>query len=321
MANVEQQTDNMDLRRLQDELQRALKLIEQNSMAATDSVLEDTQGLRNTKSLLERCEQVVHQSSNTKPILRIIHHFACSGGTLISKCLAAQPNVFLLSELNPYSTLHLGNYKAKFLPTDIIGQARYARVPDMDLLATDIFAKSIIMTEKHVRERGGRLVIRAHSHSDYCVGAYTVKSESLSAILSEFFHIEQIVTVRDPIDSFSSLVNNGWVHFSPATFDEYCRRLLIFLKQFGPDQVFSYEAFTTDPKTQMRLMLEKLKLPLNEEFDSYFEIFNVSGDSGRSSSVISPRDRKPIVKEFELEISNSEHYRSFRTSQYNLNGI
>ncbi|MEA5392276.1 hypothetical protein VB738_13520 [Cyanobium gracile UHCC 0139] len=35
------------------------------------------------------------------PVVRTLHHVACSGGTLISRYLAALPDVVLLSELNP----------------------------------------------------------------------------------------------------------------------------------------------------------------------------------------------------------------------------
>ena len=37
-----------------------------------------------------------------KPLLRTIHHLACTGGTVISKCLAAMPDVALISEVNPF---------------------------------------------------------------------------------------------------------------------------------------------------------------------------------------------------------------------------
>ena len=40
-------------------------------------------------------------NSLSRPFARAIHHFACSGGTVISKCVAAMPHVALLSEVNP----------------------------------------------------------------------------------------------------------------------------------------------------------------------------------------------------------------------------
>jgi hypothetical protein len=46
------------------------------------------------------------------PVVRTLHHVACSGGTLISRCLAALPGVVLLSELNP-----LNRYGGAFNPS------------------------------------------------------------------------------------------------------------------------------------------------------------------------------------------------------------
>ena len=64
------------------QLQQALTLIQQNNISKTLSTSEDVQGLGNTQSLLQRCEQVVQRGQEQqKPILRMIHHFACSGGT------------------------------------------------------------------------------------------------------------------------------------------------------------------------------------------------------------------------------------------------
>ena len=36
-----------------------------------------------------------------KPVIRTIHHLACTGGTLISKCISSMPETALISEINP----------------------------------------------------------------------------------------------------------------------------------------------------------------------------------------------------------------------------
>jgi hypothetical protein len=51
-------------------------------------------------------EELRHQVGKNWPplepfVVRTLHHVACSGGTLISRCLAALPDVVVLSELNP----------------------------------------------------------------------------------------------------------------------------------------------------------------------------------------------------------------------------
>lgn len=137
-----------DLKNMQRQLDDALKLLDSNDVSAipdsesTNSV--NHLQLNEAKSLIERCEKALEESAlATKPALRVIHHLACSGGTLVSKCVAALPNVFLLSELHPTSKLHMGGGKPKFLPADVTTQARYASVPDIDSLAWKIFIDSI----------------------------------------------------------------------------------------------------------------------------------------------------------------------------------
>ena len=43
--------------------------------------------------------------SSKLPPIRVVHHWACSGGTIISRSLAQLPNVVLLSEVHPLAHL------------------------------------------------------------------------------------------------------------------------------------------------------------------------------------------------------------------------
>lgn len=300
--------ESTDLKTLQQELQRALSLINDYSATHNDTgeAVLDTEGLNNTQSLLERCAAVVNaDNTKVKPTLRIIHHFACSGGTLICKCLAAQPNVFLLSELHPTTRLGINMKKAAYTPRDITTQAIYGRVPNVDELAERLFVNGIIETEKHIRERGGNLVIRAHTHADYCTDKPTPEIGTLTRLLAPHFDIKHLVTVRNPIDSFISLRNNGWVHFRPDNFDEYCGRLLKFLQPFDSSQIIKYEDFVDQPKEQLKEITAKLGLELKTDSLNYIDIFKVSGDSGRSGGEIKPRPRKELPEEYKKEVSES----------------
>lgn len=304
--------ESTDLKTLQQELQQALSLINDYSATHNDtgSAVLDTGGLNNTQSLLERCATVVNaDKENTKPTLRIIHHFACSGGTLICKCLAAQPNVFLLSELHP-TTRHGNNWsKASYTPRDIITQAFYGGIPQAEKLAEDIFVDNVIKTEKHTTELGGTLLIRAHSHADYCMNVPQPEIDTVTRLLQPHFDIKQLVTVRNPIDSFLSLRQNRWIHFQPNTFEEYCRRLLKFLQAFKPSQIVYYEDFVSEPEQQIEKCAELLQIPTTENATEYFDVFKVTGDSGRSGGDIAPRPRKPISDEYKQEILQSDSFK------------
>ncbi|MDP5191306.1 hypothetical protein [Rheinheimera baltica] len=307
---MSKQQDTMpNLSELQLQLQQALALIENNNINKPDVALTDLRSFHHTESLLQRCEQVVQASQPQKPILRIIHHFACSGGTLISKCIAAQPNVFLLSELHPTTRLGFNSNKGTYTPRDILTQALYSRIPDVDTLAETVFVQNVIETERHVRERGGYLVLRAHTHADYCTNAAVPEVDSLTRLLSPHFDIKHLVTVRNPIDSFMSLRQHGWVHFRPDSFDEYCTRLLHFLNAFTEDQIVKYDDFVEHPESVMRTCLQKLELPNVEHGLDYIDVFKVSGDSGRSSAEIAPRPRKELSEDFKNDIKSSELFR------------
>ncbi len=302
-----------DLKTLQQELQQALNLINDYSATHNDTgkAVLDTEGLNNTQSLLERCAAVVNaDNANTKPTLRIIHHFACSGGTLISKCLAAQPNVFLLSELHP-TTRHGNNWSvADYTPRDIITQAFYGNVPQAEKFAEEIFVDNIIKIEKHTRDLGGTILVRAHSHADYCKNVPQPEVDTVTRLLQPYFDVKQLVTVRNPIDSFLSLQENRWVHFHPSTFEEYCRRLYKFLKAFDASKIVYYENFVSEPEQQIRKCTELLQLPLIEHATDYIEVFKVSGNSGRTGGDIEPRPRKPISNEYKQEIIQSASFKA-----------
>lgn len=309
---AKQQDEDLNLRELQQQLRQALAVIEDSNVSHSNATVEDVLGLSDTQSLLQRCEKIAQQGQlKRKPVLRIIHHFACSGGSLISKCIAAQPNVFLLSELHPTSRLGLPQEKAAYTPHDIVAQAIYGRVPDVDTLAEKLFVQNIIETEQHVRERGGYLVLRAHTHADFCTDTEVPEVDSLTRLLTPHFDIKHLVTVRNPIDSFLSLRQNGWVHFKPDSFDEYCRRLLAFLNAFSREQIIRYEDFVEHPQTVIKECTGKLMLPSTENSLEYIDVFKISGDSGRTGSYISERPKREIPEILEKEIKESKYYENF----------
>lgn len=303
--------DKQALDKLAAELQAAVALIERrqnisgSQLAVANSATND---FAVPKSLLEQCEAVISSTVQKKPTLRLIHHFACSGGTLFSKCLAAQPNVFVLSEVHPFSTLHLRE-KAQYLPSDTTTQARYSNFPLVEQLASKLFLSNIQLTEQHVSSLGGALVLRVHNHADYCVGAQAQQIERVSALLAEHFELLQVVTVRDPIDAYRSLQENGWLHFDPNTFEEYCQRFLNFLNDLQDIPLFRYEDFTQQPEDVMQQITGVLALGYDASFMDSYELFNLSGDSGRSSGTISPRSRKAISEDLQKQIEQSATYR------------
>ncbi len=265
--------------------------------------------LVDTQSLLSRCDELCNKFEAKKPTIRIIHHLACSGGTLISKCIAAMPNVYLLSEVHPFTDLGIGTGKPKYTPSDIISLTKHANIPQQKELVGKLFKNAIDEVYQHVTRYGGILVLRDHTHADFNTNEPIPHQSTLIKLLEETYEVKSVLTIRNPIDSYVSLVKNGWVHFEPQTFDEYCKRLLCLTEQFKMEDIFKYEDFTKDPKRQMQDIAQTLALPFDDAFEEIFSLFKVTGGSGRNSDAISTRSRREFSEKLKSEINNSVSFK------------
>ena len=259
-------------------------------------------------ALFEHWSEFCEPDTQQKLPIRIIQHLSCTGGTLISKCLAAMPNVALLSESNPLSSLQVVS-ESRCAPTDLTYLATQGNFPLIDELSEKIFQADIDVIAKHIKQLGKYLVIREHSHSDYLVGESPNESSTVRKLLKNEYPLLSILTVRHPVDSYLSLLNNGWVHFKPETFDEYCNRYLYFIKHNNDVPTYKYEDFVDAPDIELRRICESLNLPFNEDFQDIFDLNRLSGDSGRSSTTITKRERREFDKDLYTEIIDSTNFK------------
>ena len=258
-------------------------------------------------SLFERCNELAARSKLDRDPMRVLHHFACTGGTLISKCLSVMPNTLLLSEVDPFSSLPLG--PSRFAPTDLL-RLMNASGNALDAGATgDVFLAGLRALHGECLRRGLRLVLREHSHSQFCVAEEARLEPSMTSLLRANFDVLSVVTVRDPLDSYLSLRANGWVHYSPGTLDEYACRYLQFLDVYDDLPVYRYESFVREPLITTRRLCDELDLAFNEDAFDYFSAVSMSGDSGRKSDLIAPRERREIPKEISKEMDSSTLFR------------
>ncbi|MBE1291337.1 MAG: sulfotransferase family protein [Rhodobacteraceae bacterium] len=260
-------------------------------------------------SLLKQCEAALAQieAQEVEPI-RTLHHFACTGGTLISQCLAVSPNVFLFSEIDPLSIHHLPQNKRPFFPTDLLADLRYSPRPVPQYLKEDFFLAGLKSLHQNLSDLGQAIILRDHTHSQFCLGTDVSAGPHVSDLAAQVAPILSIVTVRHPLDSYMSLGKNDWIHFSPATLQEYCRRYLIFLEAYRGRPLFRYEDFLSSPKEQLRLMLDQLDLEPIDDFNELRDLFHLSGDSGRRGAVIAPRPRREISESLQAEVASSSAY-------------
>lgn len=258
-------------------------------------------------SLFEEWAKFSEPEVSQKQPIRLIQHLSCTGGTLISKCLAAMPNVALLSEANPLSPLQKRGIP-KFTPTDLTYLAIQGGFPLIDELSEKLFTTNIGVISEHAQHLGKYLVIREHSHSDFLVGDSPKEMSTIKELLKDDHTILSVVTVRHPVDSYLALLNNGWVHYTPTSFDEYCRRYLLFTECNKAVPQHKYEDFVNEPQTEMKRICEALDLPFNEDFQDVFDLNILSGDSGRSSDVIESRKRREHEEGFRKELKESTTY-------------
>lgn len=289
-------------------------VIEENGDSFPDSSIQ----MVDTQSLIDRCSDICEHYETTKPTIRILHQLASTGGTLMSKCLAAMPNTFLLSEVHPYSNLHMLPQKSLFLPNDIMTQCKQAGVPQSDKLADEIFLNSIKSAYEHVNSIGGVLILRDHSHSDYCLGDGIRGTNSIINILKEDFNILSAVTLRDPVDTFLSMEKSRFLHFSPSTYAEYCDRVEAFISAYESAPVFQYENFVENPKSEMEKLCKSLDIEFNPLFEDTFSLFSMSGDSGRSGSFIEKRDRVELPEKTDFSKRNTPKLSTYYKTKESL---
>jgi len=275
--------------RLAEVLQGAIDLLRDAAFSAPTEGNEPAEDATLLHQCLLLCEE--QDALQTEPV-RTVHHFACTGGSLISKCLAALPNVQLLSELDPLSTHMLNPGKPRFAPTDLVLQLRQSSRGVPEQLIIEIFRTELRLVHQAAVQLGQRLVLRDHAHSHFCVGADVPARLTFRELVQAVFPVRSILTVRHPLDSFASLADNQWLHFSPKDVDEYCRRYLLFLERHDGVPVFRYEDFVSDPKTIMSEACRCLELAYSDGFVDLFSVFRVTGDSGRSTASISDRPRR-----------------------------
>jgi len=154
--------------------------------------------------------------------------------------------------------------------------------------------------------------LRDHAHSHFCRDNEVQDRPDLRTLVSSKFPVLSLVIVRDPIDSYLSLKANDWVHFTPATFDEYCRRYLAFMQAYEGVPIIRFEDFVSNPVSEMAKICELLDLPFNPDFRDLFSVHRITGDSGRSGMSIESRPRRPVDASLASEFKASINYQNLR---------
>ena len=296
MSQVRDNIPPSELRSLSTVLDEALSLLNgQGPRSEQHAVAEAVQ-----PSLFEQCIDLCRQGGQELEPIRTIHHLSCTGGTLITKCLAAMPNVMVLNDVDPLSTMTFKPETPDFTPTDMLALVRQGNHKVSDEILVQLFVQNLESLRNELSSEGKRLLLRCHRHNHFSTGRQVKKRATVLSMVAEHFSAHSIVTVRDPLDSFLSLeaLNFGWKGIQPATFDEYCNGYMLFLDAHEGLPVFKYEAFVDEPEATMEQMCAALRLPHSASFTETFDVFRLSGDSGRSGVTIKARPRRSYEEAF-----------------------
>lgn len=258
-------------------------------------------------SLLAQCEAAVAAIPDPPP-LRSIHHFPCTGGTLLCKVLAGMPNTVLLSELDPLSQ---GIPPVRFMPTDVIFGLRHSVRPVAPEVVIATFVAAVRAAKEGLERGGSHLVLRDHAHSQFCRDDTDHAARpTLHEMLRAHFPMRSVVTLRHPLDSFLSLNQHGWIVFSPAKLDAYAKRYAAFLDRHRGIPTVRYEDFVASPEATARELCELLALPYSPFAADLTPLITLSGDSGRNEGPIASRPRRPVPEAIEQERAGSKAYRT-----------
>ena len=229
-----------------------------------------------------------------KPNLRIIHHMARTGGTLISKCLACMEDVVLLGEVHP---LHASLYNPVSMAAQWFGlfDDRELRELSSNPLS---FLKAVQLINGKVEQQGKKLVLRDWSHLDYIAVPFLPQAGCrplLYETLAQDFNVIRVATVRHPIPQWISL-NRLAVISGKVTIEQYLHGYLKFAEVARETGFVRYEDFTLFPDESLQKMTSSLQLQYDPEYKTKWMYYrNVTGDSDQWRQEIRPW-QKPSVE-------------------------
>ncbi len=242
----------------------------------------------------------------SKPKIAVLHHLARSGGTLISKCLGSMREIFLLSEIHPY-TAHIPERFAGVahglnplhqairwhdlpLPADLEAIKKKGSIP---------FEELMVLLAHRAEERGGILVIRDWTHLDFIARPFLEKPTfelTTADCLKEHAEVSQHITVRHPIDQLISLSQLG-VMQEELNLHDYFKGYRIFAEKAREVGFTRYEDFTENPDAALETICRGLDIPYDPGYrDRWPDYKDITGDDSLYKT-IQPTPRKLLPPE------------------------
>lgn len=275
----------------------------------TDAREMGSELVQSPASLLEQCLALCaqRQALDDEPI-RTMHQFAGAGGSLIGKCIAAMPNVQVLSTDDPF-----GQERAKGSATERLGSdtrslvRRNARGESKPLL--DFFLENIRMIYSQAIQSGQTLVIRDQAYGRLFSEATSGEINSLQEVLASINPTLSITVIRHPLDCFLSMQASSWLHYEAVSLEQFCQSYLDFVRIHAELPSVRYEDFVAAPGIEMQRICTLLDIPYSEHFVDLFAVFDMPG-TGRQNNRVEVWPRRPIEPSVINEIKLSPSYKA-----------
>ncbi|MCB9960181.1 MAG: sulfotransferase [Rhodospirillaceae bacterium] len=252
-----------------------------------------------------------------KPIVRVLHNLARSGGTVISKCLGAMPGVYLLSEVHPHAEHVAAAYRPMTAKLDPRYQAwTWYRLAAGTLQLADTspserFVEIVGAIEVELAERGGTLLIRDWSHLDFTAAPFLDSATftlTTADVLATRFDVVQTTTVRHPIDQWCSL--HRLTVMQDLSLDTYLHGYLAFAERCAAIGFVRYEDFTAAPDAHLKTLCDRLQIPFDPGYAAtWADNAHVTGDDSPLKT-IAPVRRKPVDADLLAAFRANGDYRS-----------
>jgi hypothetical protein len=232
--------------------------------------------------------------------IAILHHLSSSGGTIFSKCLAAQPHTVLLSEVHPLT----GMIVPLFMPIDPLAHflSGYPELSPSEDELEALFLARLAPVVSACERHGKILILRDHSHSDYLMDREP--RPRLAELLAKHYEVKRAVTFRNPIDAYLSMKQSQFDSHLHG-FDDYCRRAVVFLKDHSHVPMWTYEKFVDAPAETIQDICDSLGIAYDPSFIDRINDKVLTGDSGRRPANITKLSRRYLTPELRAEIATS----------------
>lgn len=246
-------------------------------------------------------------NSEQRPALRLLHHTARSGGTVIARCLGAMRGVCLLSEIHPagverHNPLDQASEWHGLLSDE--DERRLAGVPTS-------FAQAMDLIVRRARERHRTLVVRDWNHLDFHGVPFAAPSGRfmLADSLSDRYRLVRAYTVRHPLDQWLSM------HRQPVlralSLEAFLAGSLAFARAAAAAGFHRYEDFVANPASVLRALCGDLEVDYDPAWEQSWQAYDrVTGaGSGRAGDRISPLPRRDVPAELQTRLARDPVYR------------